>query len=317
MKAAIIKSASNTNLQSLDQLADQAHAFAEASVADNTKRAYRAGWNDFSSWCDDNGLEALPAAPASVALFLTARSSQKVSTLRVKLAAIVAAHKSAGEHIDTSDPVIATVWAGIRRTNGTTQKGADPVLTADICRMIKKLDSTTIGTRDRALLLLGFAGGFRRSELVSLDVADIAFSDQGAAITLRKGKTDQEGLGQVKTIANGHGDTCPVAALQSWLKISSITTGAVFCRIDRHGNILGRLTAQSVALVIKKRAAAVGLDSATISGHSLRSGCVTSAYLGGASYAKIAKTTGHAKLETVARYCRVADGFKEALTLGL
>ncbi len=306
-----------TNNQ-LANLKEQARSFAGASVSKNTRRAYRAGWQDFSSWCTETELEPLPASPDTVALFLTARSSQTVSTLRVKLAAIQAAHKTAGHHLDTSHPVIDRVWAGIRRTNGVAQQGAAPVLGADIRAMVAGLGGSMIDTRDRALLLIAFAGGFRRSELVALDVQDLSFSEQGVAITLRRSKTDQEGTGQVKAICHGNNPgSCPVAALQRWLEVAGISEGPIFRRVDRHGNVLGRLSGQSVSLIVKNRAAAAGLDTAKLSGHSLRAGLVTTAHLAGASDQAIMRQTGHKKVETLHRYTRVADAYRDNVTSSL
>ncbi|MBY6274119.1 MAG: integrase, partial [Bacillaceae bacterium] len=258
------------------ELARQARDYASRSRAPNTKRAYQNDWRDFTSWCEEQGLQPLPATPQTIALYLTARAeTHRVSTLQRRLSAISQAHKAAGyPPISTRDEPLHSIWMGIKREKGTAQQGKAPVVTEELRAMVATLPDSLLGIRDRALLLLGFAGAFRRSELVNLDVTDVNMTRDGVIVTLRRSKTDQEGQGQKIGIPYGSNPaTCPVRALQAWLEASGITEGPLFRSIDRHGNLQpSRLSDKAVALVVKRRAQAVGLDPSKYSGHSLRAG---------------------------------------------
>ena len=203
------------------------------------------------------------------------------------------------------------VCQGIARAKSVKQDKKTPTLTDDIRAMVDTLDNRLIGIRDRAMLLLGFAGAMRRSELAALNVEDVEIKPQGLFVTIQRSKTDQLGEGQVIGIPYGSTyETCPVRSMQAWLEASGITEGALFRSIDRHGNIKGRIPDDVVARVVKKCAEAAELDASKYAGHSLRAGLATSGALAGATLEDIMRQTRH-KSERVARgYVRVADVFK-------
>lgn len=297
------------------ELARQARDYAAHSRAPNTKRAYQNDWRDFTSWCEEQGLQPLPATPQTIALYLTARAeTHRVSTLQRRLSAISQAHKVAGyPPVSTREEPLHSVWMGIKREKGTAQQGKAPVVTEELRAMVATLPDSLLGIRDRALLLLGFAGAFRRSELVSLDVSDIHMTRDGVIVTLRRSKTDQEGQGQKIGIPYGSNPaTCPVRALQAWLEASGITEGPLFRAIDRHGNLQpGRLSDKAVALVVKRWAAAAGLDPTKYAGHSLRAGLATAAAAAGVSERAIMNQTRHRSVMMVRRYIRDGSLFRE------
>jgi integrase len=267
-------------------------------------------------------LAALPAAAETVALYLAELGGQrKAATIARRLAAIAEAHKAAGHPSPTADAAVKTVWTGIRRTHGTAQAGKAPVVTADVRAMVATLPDRLIGHRDRAVLLLGFAGAFRRSELVGLDVADVAATRDGLVVALRRSKTDQEGAGAAVGIPYGSNPaTCPVRALARWLEVSAIAAGPLFRPVDRHGHLgAGRLSDRAVALVVKRAVAAAGLDPAKYAGHSLRAGLATAAAAAGVPERAIAQQTRHRSLEVLRRYIRAGSLFSEnaAAAVGL
>ena len=209
-------------------MAERAWSYARQAKAPNTLRAYRADCQDFVSWCEARGLQSLPAAPETVALYLThlAEAGRKASTMQRRLSSISQVHQAAGHESPTKSAAVRAVWAGVRRERGTAQGGKAPAVTVDIRAMVAALPEGLLGIRDRTLLLVGFAGAFRRSELVGLDVEDVAFTREGLVVTIRRSKTDQEGQGQKVGIPYGsHPSTCPVRALQAWLEASGITSG--------------------------------------------------------------------------------------------
>lgn len=284
--------------------------FVEASRSANTHRAYKAAWADFCDWCNWRGVSARPASASAVADYLTglAESGLKVSTMSVRLAAIAGAHRVAGLPDPTDDEAVRLLMKGIRRKLGVAPAQKAPALRDDIRRMVGALKMDLFGVRDRALLLVGFAGAFRRSELVSLDVSDLRFTDDGAVLTLRRSKTDQEGQGTFKhlpTLADRR--TCPVTALRRWLAEAEIAQGPVFRPIDRWGNVRkGRLTGHAVAVIVKRAAVAAGLEPAQYAGHSLRAGLVTQASQDGVDALGIQEVTGHKSLDTIIKYQRSA-----------
>jgi site-specific recombinase XerD len=307
---------------SVQQAAERARDYAKHADAANTLRAYRADWADFTTWCEGAGRISLPAAPETVALYLAARAPAcKVSTLQRRLSAISRAHQAAGYEFTTRVEPLKRVWKGIRNKQGTAQTGKAPVMTEDIKAMLAALPANLLGIRDRAMLLLGFATAFRRSELVSLNVNDLEFTRDGLVVTLRKSKTDQEQAGRKIGIPYvSRPDLCPVRALQGWLEASSITSGALFRSINRHGKLQpGRLTDQAVAIVVKRAAAAANLNPDRFAGHSLRAGHATSAAANGAPERVIMAQTGHKSLNMVRRYIRDGNLFREnsATYLGL
>ncbi len=293
-------------------VAEQAHEYARQAKAENTRRAYRADCNDFADWCQANGLDSLPASSSTIALYLTARAeTHKPATLRRRLTAITQAHKAKGHGLDTRAAVVREVWAGIKRVNGTAPSSKAPVLPGDIRSMVAALPDSLKGARDRALLLVGFAGAFRRSELVALDVEDIADVDEGLVVTIRRSKTDQEGEGRKVGISYGGApSTCPVRSLRTWLGQAGIADGPLFRPMTKGGRMLDqRLSDKAVALVVKRTAEAIGLDPARYAGHSLRAGLATAA--AGASERSIMAQTGHRSLAMVRRYIREGSLFRD------
>ena len=293
---------------------ERARGYADEATAANTRRAYRADWRDFSAWCAQNHRAALPALPETVAVYLAAQAGhRKTSTIGRRLSAIAQAHKTAGLDSPTGEAAVRQVLAGIRRRHGTRQVGKEAAVTTDVRAMVGTLEESLPGRRDRALLLLGFAGAFRRSELVALDVADVARTRNGLVVSVRRGKTDQEGAGREVGIPYGSTPaTCPVRAVADWLEAAGIAEGALFRPIDRHGNLRPtRLTDQSVALVVKRAATAAGLDPRIYAGHSLRSGLATAAAQAGVSERAIMEQTGHKSLPVVRRYIRRGSLFSE------
>jgi site-specific recombinase XerD len=296
----------------LEELADHTRAYVAATRAKSTRRAYAADWRDFSAWCAAHHVQELPAAAETVALYITQLASQRrVATVQRRLAAISQAHKDAGHTTPTEDWLVRKTMSGIRRTHGVAPRRKSPTRTNLLCELVRDLPSTPEGDRDRALLLVGFAGAFRRSELVALDRSDITFDPEGARITLRMSKTDQERAGAIVGLPFGeHSGTCPVRALRAWLAHLDDDHPPVFRRISRWGTpTRSRLTAQSVALVVKRRAAVVGQDPRVFAGHSLRAGLATSAAAGGATERDIMQQTRHRSLEMVRRYIREGELF--------
>lgn len=293
--------------------AARAREYVSASKAENTRRAYRSDWNDFAAWCAARGVVALPAEPAVVGVYLAARAEKlTVATLRRRLASIAVAHRAASLPSPTTKEPVVSVMAGIARKKGTAARGMLPVLVEDLRWMLDALPQNLRGLRDRAVLLLGFATGCRRSEIVALDVHDTAFASKGMTVLLRRSKTDQLGEGRRVGVPCGrHRETCPVAAVRAWLEAAQLSEGPLFRGVDRAGRVSHkRLSAQVVRLVVKKYAEAAGLDPTNLGAHSLRSGLVTSAVIAGASELSIQRQTGHASVAMVRRYTRDADLFR-------
>lgn len=294
---------------------NRAQAYAAYAKAAATRRAYASDWRDFQGWCSSKGLSCLPAGPESVALYIADLAEQhKPATIGRRMAAIAARHKACGYESPASmrHGAVASVWHGIRRTHGVAQSAKAPVLVENLRHMVGSLRPGVIGIRDRALLLVGFAGAFRRSELVGLDLDDVQFTSDGLVVTLRRSKTDQEGEGRKVGLPYGSTpETCPVRAVRAWIEASGIESGPLFRSITRHGKVQGRLSGFAVALVVKQYANAAGLGAAAYSGHSLRAGLVTSAAIAGASERSIMSQTGHRSTAMVRRYVRDANLFRE------
>ena len=304
----------STQIGPLAEIADRAGEFIHQSKASNTVRAYRSDWAHFESWCKAHGQISLPSSPETVALYVTdLAATHKPATITRRLSAISQAHQIAGFEPPTGSAKVRLVMAGIRRTKGTAQSAKTPVLVDDLKRMVSELPGGLIGIRDRALLLIGFCGAFRRSELVALDVADVAFTREGLVLTIRRSKTDQEGEGRKIGIPYAsHVETCPIRSLQDWLEKSGITEGPIFRPINRHGKMASiRLSPAAVGDVVKRYAGAVGLNASDFAGHSLRSGLATSAAMAGASERAIMNQTGHRSLNMVRRYIRDGSLFRE------
>ena len=253
----------------------------------------------------------MPETVASYIAECTARL--KVGSIQRRLNAITEAHKAIGHESPTHSAIVMNTMKGIRRMLGTAPAQKAPALTDDIRAMVDAADAGLIGLRDRALILLGFAGAFRRSELVSLDVGDCVFGRDGLTVLLRRSKTDQDANGRKIGIPYGSNpETCPVRVLQEWLTASAISAGAVFRPLNRHSQIqTARLTPGQVARIVKKLAERAGLDPEKYAGHSLRAGHATSAAVAGASERSIMNQTGHRSVQMVRRYIRDGSLFRE------
>ena len=270
-------------LVELSQLEAEARKLAQESRAESTWRAYASDLRHFQTWCSEHHLEALPAEPLTVATYLAAlESSKSTATIRRRLAAISVSHQLAGFKTPTAEAVVKNVWAGIRRRKGVAPAKVRAARTKVINTLVAPLGNRLIDVRDRALILIGFAGALRRSELVALDVDDVAEDVDGIVLTIRRSKTDQEGESEMRGLPYGsHPATCPVRAWRAWMDASGIDTGPAFRAVDRHSRMrTTRLSDRAVADMIKRRAATAGLDG-LFAGHSLRSGFATEAYAHG------------------------------------
>ncbi|MDB2353540.1 tyrosine-type recombinase/integrase [Candidatus Pelagibacter bacterium] len=307
----------NDLVTDLKTLQDETLKNLKSSKAINTVRAYKSDFKDFGLFCVKNGFKNLPTDPKIVSLYLTYLSSKnvKISTIKRRLVSIGVIHKTKGYYLDTKHPVIIENLMGIKRRKGVNQKGKKPILInelKEIIDVINKENAPDIKKmRNKTLLLIGFAGGFRRNELISLNIEDIEFVFEGVKITLNKSKTDQFGEGFVKAIPHFQNSLyCPVTCLKRWINFSKIETGALFTRFSKGSKITNlRLTDQSVALIIKEYLLKAGIDNKNYSGHSLRSGFATSAAEAGAEERSIMAITGHKSTEMVRRYIKEANLF--------
>jgi site-specific recombinase XerD len=293
---------------------EQAREFARRSKAENTLRGYRADWREFCGWCEGHSLRPLPALPETVASYIAECAGRlKVGSIQRRLNAIAEAHKAVGVESPTTAGMVRNTLKGIKRTIGTAMVQKATALTDDIRAMVGVSGAGLIGSRDRALVLLGFAGAFRRSELVGLDAEDCGFGNDGLTVTLRRSKTDQDGAGRKIGIPYGSNpETCPVRIIQAWIELAGIDAGPLFRSINRHGQVrAGRLSPIDVARVVKKLAKRAGLDAAKYAGHSLRAGHATSASIAGASERSIMNQTGHRSVQMVRRYIRDGSLFRE------
>lgn len=292
----------------------QAQDYLRQSVASNTLRAYASDWRDFTSWCHANGRVSLPALPETVSLYLSALSEQaKVSTLTRRISAISQAHQAASFDSPTQSPLVRQLMKGIRRAKGTAQEGKSPVKVEHLRTIIAGLDpERPLDVRDRALLLIGFAGAFRRSELVGLNIEDFEFNDDGLVVHLRRSKTDPEGKGRKVGIPYGSTPaTCPVRALRDWLEVLKAEAGHVFRTINRHGKIFeSRLSSKAVALVVKRLTSKHAIQG-DFAGHSLRAGLATAAAATGVPERAIMAQTGHRSLAAMRKYIREGSRFLE------
>jgi site-specific recombinase XerD len=307
----------------LAQLGDRVRHFVAASKAPNTLRSYRADWAHFTSWCDERDLAALPAAPETVAAYLTDRAGvDAVATIQGRITSISVAHKAAGFESPTATSLVRETMKGIRRTFGVATAKKAPLRTREIRDLVATLDlDTLIGQRDRALLVVGFAGAFRRSELVALDVGDVVENGDGLLVTIRRSKTDQEGEGATIGLPYGSDPaTCPVRTLRAWLDAAAIEDGAIFRRVDRWGNLGARLTGRAAATVVQRTAELAGLDATRYGGHSLRAGLITSAIEGGASEYRTMAHSRHKSVHVFRGYVRdlnLLDGSNPVAVVGL
>ena len=275
------------------------------SKSTNTLRAYESDFKDFSRFCSINNFSSLPADPKILSLYLTQLSkTSKFSTLKRRIASISVIHKIKGYYIDTKHPLVMENLLGIKRLMGSNQKSKKPILINDLKQIIDLINKLKIKPkrklRDKALILIGFAGGFRRSELVALEYEDVEFVREGVKIFVRRSKTDQSGEGMTKAIPSfDKAMYCPVAHLQDWLFEKENKKGKIFSISDK-----------SVALIIKKYANLIGLNGEKYAGHSLRSGFATSTAESGAEERNIMAMTGHKTSQMVRRYIQEANLFK-------
>ncbi len=273
------------------------------SKAKNTLRAYKSDFNDFVLFCTKHGMKNMPTDPKTVSLYLTHLSkNSKYSTLKRRLASIKVMHKYKGHYLDTKHPIIVENILGIKRQIGVRQKAKKPLLFNDLKKLIKIIDESSISSfkklRDKTVILIGFSGGFRRSELVSIKRDDVEFVREGVKIFVRKSKSDQSGEGMIKGIPFfKYTEHCPVEHLKNWM-------------VENKTNKVFPISDKNVALIIKKHALNAGLDDKKYSGHSLRSGFATTTAELGANERNIMAMTGHKSVDMVRRYIKEADLFK-------
>ena len=289
----------------------------KTSKAINTLRAYRSDFRDFAGFCVKHGFKSMPSDPKIVSLYLTHLSKKsKISTLRRRLVSIGVVHKLKGHYLDTKHPVIIENLMGIKRLKGSKQIGKKPILINHLKQIINVINEQDIEEivklRNKALILIGFGGGFRRTELISIDYEDLEFVDEGVKIAIKRSKTDQFGEGMIKGLPYFENDIyCPVRNLQKFLNISEIKKGPIFRRFSKGSNLTeNRLTDQTVVLLLKKYLKLGGIENTNYSGHSLRSGFATEAADSGADERSIMAMTGHKTTQMVRRYIKDANLFK-------
>jgi len=290
----------------------------QSSKANNTIRAYKSDFRDFGLFCAQNGFKNLPSDTKVVSLYLTHLSTKdvKMSTIKRRLVSIGVIHKMKGHYLDTKHPIIVENLLGIKRRKGTVQKGKKPILINELRKILDVIDQQKSEDikklRDKTLILIGFSGGFRRNEIVSLDYEDLDFVYEGVKITVKRSKTDQFGQGSIKALPYFDNSVyCPVTTLKRWINISKISKGPIFRRFSKGSKLTNyRLTDQTIALIIKNYLNIAGIDSKNYSGHSLRSGFATSAAEFGAEERSIMTMTGHKSTEMVRRYIKEANLFK-------
>ncbi len=289
----------------------------KSSKSNNTLRAYKSDFKDFSLFCAKHGLQSLPSEPKIISIYITHLSKlSKISTLRRRLVSISMVHKLKGHYLDTKHPIIVENLMGIKRIKGTIQKGKKPMLINHLKSIINVINEKKINEikklRDKSIILIGFGGGFRRTELISIDHEDLEFVPEGLKIIIKRSKTDQFGEGMIKGLPYFNNEVyCPVANLRKWLDKSNIKSGPIFRRFSKGSALTdNRLTDQSVALLIKEYLNLAGIDNKNFAGHSLRSGFATAAAESGADERSIMAMTGHKTTQMVRRYIREANIFK-------
>ena len=305
-------------LLDLKRLQEETAINLENSKAKNTVRAYKSDFKDFSIFCSQNSFKALPTDPKIVSLYLTYLSTKniKMSTLKRRLVSIGVIHKLKNHYLDTKHPAIIENLMGIKRRKGSFQKGKKPILINNLKSIIKAIDESENKKikklRDKSIILIGFSGGFRRNEIVSLDYDDLDFVSEGLKIVIKRSKTDQFGEGSIKALPYfDNPEYCPVVTLKNWIDTSMINSGPLFRRFLKGSKLSeNRLTDQTVALLIKEYLKIAGIDSKNYSGHSLRSGFATTAAESGVEERSIMAMTGHKSTEMVRRYIKEANLFK-------
>lgn len=306
----------NTALSTeLERVTARQSDFRKASTADNTKKAYGSAWRDFTSWCEQRDLSHLPASSNTVSLYLSDRAGDlKLSSLKIRVAAISKAHKVAGLPFDSRDPIIAEVVSGIARTYGSAVAKKDAA-TVEILRDAIRAYAAgerLKNKRDRALLAIGFFGALRRSELAAIDVEHITETADGLVLHLPRRKTDQLGEGTTIGLPKKADETiCPVAAFKAYVETAGLTSGPLFRSVSKGDRLLEpRLSDIDVARAVKAATKAAGYDEKAFSGHSLRAGFITSAATRGISDHLIAQISGHRSMDVLAGYVRRSNLFK-------
>ncbi len=307
----------NELLTDIKKLHEETLENLKSSKANNTLRAYKSDFKDFGAFCAKHGFNSMPTEPKVVSLYLTHLSANsKISTLRRRLVSISVVHKLKGHYLDTKHPIIIENLMGIKRKKGSIQTGKKPILINHLKQIINVIDEQKIAKikklRNRTLILIGFGGGFRRTELISIDYEDLDFVEEGVKITLKRSKTDQFGEGLMKGLPYFTNEKyCPVTSLKNWINLSKIKTGAIFRRFSKGSALTAnRLTDQSVVLIIKDCLKLAGIENQNFSGHSLRSGFATVAAESGADERSIMAMTGHKTTQMVRRYIKEANIFK-------
>tara|TARA_Y100001970_G_C14217097_1_gene850309 strand:+ start:585 stop:1538 length:954 start_codon:yes stop_codon:yes gene_type:complete len=307
----------NDLITDLNSLHKETLSNLKSSKAANTLRAYKSDFQDFRAFCAKHGFIPMPTEPKIVSLYLTHLSKKsKISTLRRRLVSISMFHKLKGHYLDTKHPIIIENLMGIKRLKGTFQKGKKPLLINHLKLIINTINEQDINelkkARDKSIVLIGFGGGFRRTELISIDHEDLEFVSEGIKIVIKRSKNDQFGEGMTKGLPYfNNPQYCPVSNLKKWLDLSKIKSGPIFRRFSKGTYITNnRLTDQTVALIIKNYLNLAGIDNSNFSGHSLRSGFATVAADSGADERSIMLMTGHKTTQMVRRYIRDANIFK-------
>lgn len=324
---------------SLDRLVDQARDYADAATAENTNKAYKADWKHFASWCRRKGVDPLVPSPAVIGLYIAhcakpqdGSPALSVSTIERRMSGLSANYRARGLTLDLKDRHVASVWAGIKNTHGKPPKQKEAVLAEDVLEMVSALTFGLRDMRDRAILLLGYAGGLRRTEIVGLDIGKDDTDDSrgyieildGGAVLYIKGKT---GWREVEIGRGSSDQSCPVHALEQWLHYGKIDFGPIFRRVYRDNSGVGseRLSDKHVVRLIKKLVldSGVGLDRPALAklsdedrvkhfaGHSLRAGLASSAEV---DERHVQKQLGHASAEMTRQYQRRRDRFRVNLT---
>lgn len=300
--------------EDLDLLAERARGFASASRAEATRRAYRSDWQHFMAWCASHGVAALPTQPEIVAAYLTeCADTRAVATLMRRVSSLVTVHREAGYVLDTWAPPLRDTLRGIRRVKGTAPRRAAALSVPLLKRVLATCGERLIDQRDRALLLVGVAGAFRRSELCSLDLGEVTISPEGLTIRLVRSKGDQEGEGVIVAIGRTPNPTCPVAAFEAWLASSGIKTGRAFRSVDRHGRLGSSVSTRAIAQIVQARAHEAGLNAKAFSGHSMRSGFCTSAAAEGVEERAIMRQSRHKSVSVMRTYIRDGERWSRNL----
>lgn len=294
-------------------LIERAKEYARQSKSPATLRAYKAIWRIFTAWCEARELSPLPASPETVVAYIADQADRvRPITLKKHMAAVSSIHKLRGFESPVQTEPVRLTMAGLRRVHGVASRPKRALRIEHVRRMVETMPDDLVGVRDASIILVGIVTGMRRSEIVSVDVADVVFEPEGAVLTIRKSKRDQEGRGRQVAVPLGrHEATCPVRALRRWLAASSIEEGALFVRLDPAGH-RERLTGKAVARIVKRSASRAGLDATMFAGHSLRRGFASETARAGASERSIARTTGHRSLTVLRSYVEAGTIFEDA-----